>query len=127
MKSMISLLGVIALSALAGEPELVMQPGMTITAETTTGKITIAAEKDLKRSYCWAGVTRSATLWPRHERWYGSLGAYFPGPGEHWAEHHGITRGVLEEGQQHFATQDAALEWLREQANYYPTVYRDDG
>ena len=107
--------------------ELVMQPGMTITAVTTTGTIVISAGHGLDRAYAWEGASRAVTLWPRPERWYGSFGAYYPGPGEHWREHNGITRGVLEEGQQHFETEEQALDWLRKQSGYEPTVYRDDG
>lgn len=108
-------------------PELVMQPGTTITARTKVGQVSIKAEAGLKRSYTWEGATRVVTLLPRVERWQGGLGAYFPGPGEHWKEHHGITRGVLEEGVQHFDTEQQALVWIREQSEYYPTVFRDDG
>ena len=105
--------------------ELVMTNGMVIIAETPTGTITITAGRGLKRTYIWEGASRSATLWPRSKRWYGSLGAYYPGPGEHWRNHNGITRGVLEEGQQHFDSEQQAMEWLR--TRYSPTVYRDDG
>lgn len=108
-------------------PELVMLPGMTITGRTDAGTVAVTATSTLDRTYTWDGASRSVTLWPRPERWYGSLGAYFPGPGEHWREHHGITRGVVEEGQQHFPSVAAALKWLREQNGYDPTVYRDDG
>ena len=110
----------------AAAPELVMQEGMTITATTKAGTIAILAGRKLERTYTWEGASRSATLDPREERWHGSLGAYFPGPGL-WREHKGITRGVLEEGQQHFKSEGEAMKWLREQAGYYPTVYRDDG
>jgi hypothetical protein len=106
--------------------EVVMTPGMKITATTTAGKITINAGKGLKRSYTWEGATRSVEMEPREERWYGSLGLYFPGPGEHWKNHKGITRGVVEEGQQHFKTTDEALKWLGER-KWMPYVYRDDG
>ena len=104
-----------------------MLPGMSITATTKTGNITIFTGPGLKRTYTWEDASRSATLDPRKERWHGSLGAYFPGPGEHWVAHNGITRGVLEEGQQHFESEKQALDWLREQSGYDPTVYRDDG
>ncbi len=106
--------------------EMVMSPGMSITASTREGIITIAAGEGFKRSYTWDGETRSVTLWPRWERWYGSLGAYYPGPGQHWRNNHGITRGVLDEGQQHFQTIEEALKWigLAEQAG---CIYRDDG
>ena len=121
-------IGALASTRVVAAPlELVMQPGMTITAQTRTGTIAITAGPDLKRSYAWEGASRSATLEPRTERWYGSLGAYYPGPGEHWAEHNGITRGVLQEGQQHFGSEQQATDWLRKQSDYYPTVYRDDG
>jgi hypothetical protein len=106
--------------------EIVMSPGMKITAITSEGKITITAGKGLKRSYTWEGATRSVEMWPRDERWYGSLGLYFPGPGEHWKAHKGITRGVVEEGQQHFKSREEALKWLAGR-KYLPYVYRNDG
>jgi hypothetical protein len=65
-------------------------------------------------------------MWPRAERWYGSLGLYYPGPGDHWKEHNGITRGVVEEGQQHFKTVEESLKWVRSRT-WQPYVYRDDG
>ena len=107
--------------------ELVMAEGDRIHATTRAGTIEIAAGKGLHRAYTWEGATRSAELEPRRERWYGSLGAYYPGPGEHWKEHGGITRGVLQEGQQHFKTTADAREWIKKQSGYYPTVYRGDG
>ena len=119
--------GLISLTAAAAPIELVMQKGMTITATTKEGTVAIAAGAGLERTYTWEGASRSATLLAREERWDGSLGAYYPGPGEHWAEHKGITRGVLEEGQQHFESEQKAMKWLRKQSGYYPTVYRDDG
>lgn len=93
--------------------EIVMNKGMKITAATSEGTIIITAGKGLKRSYTWEGETRSVVMWPRGERWYGSMGIYYPGPGNHWKEHNGITRAVVQEGQQHFYTKEEALEWLR--------------
>jgi hypothetical protein len=113
--------------AAEGGPELVMKAGMKITAETKTGVISVSAGKGLNRTYAWEGASRSSKLEARTERWYGSLGAYDGAPGEPWAEHHGVTRGVVEEGQQHFESEKEAMAWLRKQAGYYPTVYRDDG
>ncbi|MGI8924157.1 MAG: ankyrin repeat domain-containing protein [Fimbriimonadales bacterium] len=106
--------------------ELVMSPGMTITATTSGGKMVITAIDEFTRTYTWEGATRSAELQPRTERWYGSLGAYFPGPGDHWKNHNGITRGVLEEGQRHVKTVAEALKWIREQS-WQRHVHRDDG
>ena len=107
--------------------ELVMKPGDSIVAQTPSGTIKIAADDELTRTYTWEDASRSARLWPRPERWYGNLGAYYPGPGEHWQEHHGITRGVLQEGQQHFDSEEDALTWIRKPWHQQWSVYRDDG
>src|SRR6266700_5758620 len=53
--------------------EMVMSPGMSITASTREGIIKIAAGEDFKRSYTWDGETRSVTLWPR---WSGGMEAW---------------------------------------------------
>lgn len=106
--------------------EIVMSEGMKITATTSVGTITITADKGLKRSYTWEGATRSVIMWPRSERWYGSLGIYYPGPGEHWKSHNGISRGVVDEGQQHFDTLEEVVAWLDLPYNS-DYVYRDDG
>lgn len=105
-----------------------MSPGDSITAVTRSGTITIRADDSLKRTYSWEGASRSARLWPRKARWYGGLGAYYPGPGSHWASVNGVTRGVLEEGQMHFATLYEALKWLN--MPWHKTagaVYNDSG
>jgi hypothetical protein len=115
-------------SAIPESCEIVMPPNSTITATTKTGTIIIQSGKGLKRFYTWDGVTRSVAMTPRSERWYGSLGMYDPGAGCNWMpKHNGISRGVLEEGRQHFKSIDAALDWIKTQAGYYPIVYRDDG
>jgi hypothetical protein len=107
--------------------ELVMNTGDKIIATTATGTIEIEAKEGLNRSYTWEGSTRSAKLLPRTERWYGSMGAYYPGPGEHWKSNNGITRGVLQEGQQHFETLEAARKWLDQQCKIYSTVFTHSG
>ena len=106
--------------------EIVMPPDSMIEATTPGGKITIRSGKGLKRYYTWDGATRSVVMWPRTERWYGSLGLYYPGPGFHWIGHNGIKRAVLGEGQQHFDTTDEANAWLHSQS-HSDCVYRDDG
>jgi len=106
--------------------EIVMTKGMKITATTKTGTITISDAGGLRRCYTWEGATRCVVMNPREERWYGSLGIYYPGPGEHWEEHHGITRGVLEEGQRHFKTQGEAMKWIKGMT-YTSCVYSDSG
>jgi len=108
--------------------EIVMPPDSTIVATTKTGTISIKAGKGLKRYYTWEGVTRSVVMWPRSERWNGSMGIYYPGPGSHWLpKHNGISRGVLEEGQQHFQNADDAMIWIEKCKQWVPLVYRNDG
>ncbi len=106
--------------------EVVMSPGMRITATTSVGTIAITAVDELTRSYTWDGATRAVEMTPRASRWYGSLGLANSGAGEHWRDHHGITRCVTQEGQQHFKTIDEATKWIHER-NWWPFVYRDDG
>ncbi len=110
----------------AVKSEIVMTEGMVITATNSYGVMEITAGKENVRNYTWNGGTRSAELIPRKTRWNGSLGIYFPGEGNHWKEHDGITRAVLEEGQQHFETIEEAVEWIRKE-NHWGYVYRDDG
>ena len=107
MKTLVTVLGFCWVSAScnstaaaagADKLELVMSKGDKVIATTETGRIEITADDGLNRSYTWDGATRSAELEPRKKRWYGSMGAYYPGPGEHWKNNNGITRGVLQEG-----------------------------
>lgn len=106
--------------------EIVMNEGMSIKVSNSYGEMEITAGKGYVRNYTWNGATRSAELIPRKSRWNGSLGIYFPGEGNHWKEHDGITRAVLEEGQQHFRTVEEATEWIKKE-NHWGYVYRDDG
>ena len=107
--------------------EVVMSPGMSITAENLHGKLTITADDELKRSFTWANDTRSVIMWPRKKRWYGSLGLYFPGSGTHWMEHDGITRGVIDEGVLDFKSQDALIEYINKYSDKESLVYNDKG
>ncbi len=107
--------------------EIVMPPLSTIKAETPNGKIVIKSGVGLKRYYTWNGETRYVVMQPRDQRWYGSLGLYYPGSGFHWsATADGIKRGVLEEGHQYFKSKNEAFEWIAKQV-YWGAVYRDDG
>ena len=106
--------------------ETVMTNGMKITVTSNEGTISILAGTNFERSYTWDGATRSVVLWPRKHPWNGSLGIYYPGPGEHWANNHGITRGVLQEGQQHFKNLGEFLDWLHALKGMQ-YVYQDNG
>jgi hypothetical protein len=107
--------------------EYVLAPNATITATTSVGQIVVKAGKGLRRTYMWEGATRWVVMEPRRERWYGSLGMYYSGAGSHWFPHNGISRGVLEEGQQNFSTLEEATKWLRDRTQWLPFVYTQDG
>jgi hypothetical protein len=111
-------------SSMSNYTELVMSEGMRITATNDTGTIVITAGRGFKRYYTWENDTRSAVLWPRDQRWGGSLGIYHPEV--EWRNHDGIRHAVLEEGQQHFDTIEEALAWIQ-MPNQIESVYRDDG
>lgn len=66
-------------------------------------------------------------MMPRTKGWHGSLGLYFPGPGNHWEEHDGISREVLEEGQMHFATTEEAHAWIGHPRRWQRLAHRNDG
>jgi hypothetical protein len=106
--------------------ETVMSEGEKISITNEYGTMTITAGKWLKRCYTWDGETRCVIMEPRYPRWYGSMGLYYPGPGEHWRSNHGITRGVLQEGQMHFDTQEEAEAWLGLGYNH-DCIYTSDG
>ena len=121
------------------EREMVLTEGTTITVYPLphkqalypesgdipfSGSLQVRAGSGFTREYTWDGETRSVDLWPRDKRWYGSFGAYYPGPSSHWRSNHGITRGVLEEGQMHFDSTEKAQSWLTEKFN---AVYTRSG
>jgi len=54
--------------------ELVMRPGMTITATTPIGKIVVRADSELRRTYVFDSTSISEVLIPRQERYVWDLG-----------------------------------------------------
>jgi hypothetical protein len=107
--------------------EVVMSPGMKITATTSEGTIAITAVDAATRAYRWDGATRAIELEPQAARFFGSLGLYYDPMNEHWRDHHGIRRCSAEEGQQHNKTLEEAMKWIKECDRLPPVVYRDDG
>ena len=84
--------------------ELVMCEGMEISVHTHD-PITITAINKIKRKYVTNNIDVTVNLIPREVRWYTSYGLYKPSG----------TRNlhmVLEEGQQHFYSEEGALHWL---------------
>lgn len=113
------------------ETEVVMTRGMKIAATNRNGTIEIEAGRDSRRKYTWDGATREVLLVVRKARWYGSLGLYSPGSGISgtFSPHNGISRAVVEEGQQHFETIKDALKWLNQpyQQRTGDTKYTNSG
>lgn len=100
--------------------EMVMTPGMTISATNLNGTIGIKAGEGLERSYFWDNKQITVKMLPRNERWLGSLGAYSPGGGID-------VHAVVEEGQQHFCCEKEALEWLSWRNEVLDWIYTHEG
>lgn len=107
--------------------EAVMTNGMKICASTRLNKICIEAETKIVREITWDGANRRVKMIPRNKRWYGKLGLYFPGSGNHWKNHNGVTRGIINESQLHFPNKEEVLEFLNNYYNKDEAVYQDDG
>ncbi len=108
-------------SALAAElaevevlTEAVMSPGMRITATTAIGTLMIEALPDDVRVYTGEGFNRRCTLKPRCERWEGSYGFYAFEKPIRWEGTFHLFGANIEEGLQHFTTEDEALCWLND-------------
>jgi hypothetical protein len=102
-------------------------PGKDKVVQTAAGPITLRATESYPRTYYWGHCEGTLELQPRNQRWHGSLGAYSPGSGFHWRECEGVARAVVEEGQQHFASVEEAVAWLKKKSEGMPYVYRNDG
>ena len=123
------LIGLIAMTAgcaierafLDDPRETVMEPGMTIVADTEVGVLTITALTKTKRRFQWDDHDHTIDAWPRQRRFDGRLGLVhsagrilFPGP----------IRVVYEEAQRHYDSREellARLDVNRESA------YTEDG
>lgn len=105
---------------MTGNPELAMNDGMDIQADTAFGKITIEAIGPYIRKYSWRNKTKQFRHQPRNSRWLGSKGIYRP-TGDR------DMHAVLEEGQQHFHSEEEVYHWLEWQKNRKNLVYTSDG
>ena len=97
-----------------------MSNGMIIEATNSNGVISIKAGEGLERTYSWNDKKETVRLRARKERWYGSFGAYRPTGVEN-------VHMVVEEGQQHFCSEQEAIEWLGWQNDRMQYVYTPDG
>lgn len=108
-------------------PHAVLQVGDTLEFRNSNGTMKVHADSHLKRTFSWGGASRSATMYERKEPWYGALGLYFPGTGDHWDEHQGVTRGVLQEQTRDFATTEEFGTWFKDMQKWYDAQCSPDG
>ena len=87
--------------------EVVLTPGMTITATNSNGTVRIEADGKATRTFIGDGWKKQLRLIPRPTRWYGSLGLYDPAP----AYRHG-GRVLVDEGRLFFESENEALRYL---------------
>jgi hypothetical protein len=105
----------------------VLSAGDTFEFRNRNGAMKIHADSNRKRTYTWDGASRYVFMEARKEPWYGALGLYFPGPGSHWTEHKGVTRGVLGEQTRDFASIDEFETWFKDQKDWYDAQCSADG
>ena len=102
------------------ESELVMQPGMSITATNIQGTMRIDYIDKYTRRYAWDGNVKIFRHQPRMKRWLGSLGMYRP-------QGDGSMHAVLEEGQMRFTSLGDAYTWLKKSERFMDFVWTEDG
>lgn len=102
--------------------EVVLKPGMTVTATNPNGTVTIKAEEGTTRIYSIKNWKKKINLIPRKKRWYGSLGLY--DPASSYSQHN---RLVVDEGRLHFANISEALKYLYVGSLLYKPVYTNNG
>lgn len=108
-------------------PESVMTEGQTVSITSQFGELSVKAGKGFERLYTWKGQTRSVNMLARQGEWLGSKGLYFPGDGEHWKEHEGISRAVLEEGIQRFDEVASLKKWMETERIFLKYHYIKSG
>jgi hypothetical protein len=100
--------------------ELVMRPGMSITATNSQGTMRIDYIDKYTRRHTWDGNVKTFRHQPRMKRWLGSLGMYCP-------QGDGSMHAVLEEGQMPFASLREAYAWLEKSERFMDLVWTDAG
>ncbi|MCA8945585.1 MAG: hypothetical protein KDB29_05120 [Planctomycetes bacterium] len=91
------------------------------------GTLGITANSNRKRTFTWDGASRSVFMKSRKTPWYGGMGLYWPGPGDHWEDHKGVTRAVITEEQRDFVDEAEFRAWLADQEEWYDAKYTLDG
>jgi hypothetical protein len=105
----------------------VLSVGDTLEIRNENGSLRIIADSDLKRTFMWDGASRTVVMERRKEPWKGAVGLYWPGPGDHWEDHKGVTRGVVQEQTRDFKDEASFREWLRGYQEWYDAKHTPDG
>ncbi len=105
----------------------VMSKLQMIQATTAIGRLKIHAGPDLLRSCEWENATRSTILEARTESSTDGSTLYFRGYSEDSFEYRVTKRIEFREGRRSFQTLEHATQWILQQSERMPTVYRNDG
>ena len=108
--------------ALLSHTEVVLSPGMSVTATNPNGTITIEADGEASRIFSGAGWKKHSDLIPRTTRWYGSLGLYDPAFSR---SPHG--RMLVDEGRLFFSSEADALRYLYVGSTHKKPVFNNRG
>jgi hypothetical protein len=102
--------------------EVVLTPGMKISATHPHGSIEIHADDDASRIFSGRNWMIQTRLIPRRTRWYGSLGLYDPAPS--WKPG---GRLLVDEGRQFFESEDQALRFLNVGSQMRKPIFTNQG
>lgn len=109
------------------DPNAILHAGDVFEMTNKHGTMRIEALSNLRRSFTWDGATREVRMISRSEPWYGALGLYWPGTGDHWDEHNGVTRSVITEQRRDFESQEEFSAWIGDYQEWYDAKYTPDG
>lgn len=102
--------------------EVVLSPGMAVTATNANGTITIEADGAASRIFSGTGWKKRSDLIARTTRWYGSLGLYDPASS---SSPHG--RMLVDEGRLFFGSESEALRYLYVGSTHDRPVFNNRG
>jgi hypothetical protein len=101
--------------------EVVLCPGSALKVAIGDSTFSINATGARTRKVETSGIEQIVRLIPRRERWFGSLGLYTADGGDA----HILVN--MEEGWQHFSSEDELVDWLQSAKRSLPLEYTSDG
>jgi len=117
------------------EVETVLAEGARLKVSAPSGDVAVTVKAPPLRIHEWNGCSFDSEVYPRHERWFGSLGVHGGLEGSpFWAALlprlatcKGLNRVVAQEGQIHLPSQASAERWLARYSAPFDTVWSGDG